>query len=75
MNPIIQFLASTPGRVARAVAGVALIAVGLAGIGGGAGMAVAAVGVVPVAAGVFDFCLLAPLFGHPFSGGRIRGAR
>ena len=45
------------------------------GVTAAAPVAVAAVGVVPVAAGVFDFCLLAPLFGHPFSGGRIRGAR
>ncbi|MEZ4553320.1 MAG: DUF2892 domain-containing protein [Dehalococcoidia bacterium] len=75
MNPIFQFLASTAGRVTRAVAGLALIALGLGAIGGTTGIVVAVVGVVPLAAGVFDFCVFAPLFGRPFNGPRLRGAR
>ncbi|MGE0229001.1 MAG: YgaP-like transmembrane domain [Dehalococcoidia bacterium] len=75
MNPIFQFLASTAGRVTRAAAGLALIALGLGAIGGTTGIVVAVVGVVPLAAGVFDFCVFAPLFGRPFSGPRLRGAR
>jgi hypothetical protein len=33
---------------------------------------VAIVGLVPLAAGVFDFCVFAPLFGNPMSGPKIR---
>jgi hypothetical protein len=32
-----------------------------------------AVGLVPLAAGIFDFCVLAPLMGKPFWGREIRG--
>ncbi len=79
MDPLIRFLASGAGRAVRAVAGLALVAVGLTALDGAGGntvgLAVAAVGLVPLAAGVFDFCLLAPLFGRPLSGPRIRGSR
>lgn len=66
----VAFMSSTAGRVARAVAGVALIVAGVL-IGGGA-LALAGVGVVFVAVGVFDVCLLAPLFKQPMSGKAVR---
>jgi len=75
MNPFVQFLASTAGRIIRGVAGIALIAWGLLGLGGVAGIIVAIIGVLPLAAGVFDFCIFAPLFGAPLSGPKIRAAR
>jgi len=62
---ILKFLGSRPGRVVRAGAGIAMIAIGLA-LGGG-WVALAVVGIVPLAAGVFDFCLLAPLVRVPFA--------
>ncbi len=65
----VEFMSSTTGRALRIVAGVALIAVGLA-MGGGAGVVVAVVGLVPLAAGVFNVCLLAPLFHAPFRASR-----
>jgi hypothetical protein len=68
--PFIRFLASQPGRVVRAVLGVALIATG-ASLGGWWWL-LAVVGLLPLAAGVFDFCLPAKLFGLPMSGRRIR---
>ena len=68
--PILRFLASQPGRVVRAVLGVALIATG-ASLGGW-WWVLAVVGLLPLAAGVFDFCTLAPLFRLPLSGRRIR---
>jgi Protein of unknown function (DUF2892) len=68
--PIIRFIASQPGRVARAVIGLALIAAG-ASLGGWWWL-LAVVGLLPLAAGLFDFCTLGPLFGLPFSGRRIR---
>lgn len=75
MNPFVAFMASPAGRITRILAGVALIAWGLLGLGGTTGMIVAVIGVVPMVAGVFDFCLFAPLFGAPLSGPKIRARR
>ncbi len=72
MNPIVSFLASTTGRIVRIVAGIALIALGLVGLGGTIGITVAVVGALPLLAGLFDFCVFAPLFGAPLSGLQIR---
>ena len=75
MNPLIKFLASTSGRLVRILAGAALIAWGLMGLGGTTGVIVAVVGAVPLLAGAFDFCVFAPLFGAPLSGPKIRLAK
>jgi hypothetical protein len=69
---IIQFLASSTGRLVRVVAGVALILLGLFVVQGTGGILLAIVGLVPLLAGVFDFCVFAPLFGMPFKGTEIR---
>ena len=75
MNPFVTFMSSTTGRIVRIVAGAALIAWGLLGLGGTAGIVVAVVGAVPLVAGLFDFCVFAPLFGAPMSGPKIRAAK
>ena len=75
MNPFIKFMASTAGRVTRVVAGLVLILWGLLGIGGTAGIVVVVIGLVPLLAGLFDFCVFAPLFGAPLSGPGIRSAK
>lgn len=75
MNPFVAFMASTAGRITRIVAGLALIAWGLLGLGGTVGLVVAIVGAVPLLAGLLDVCLLAPLFGAPLSGAKIRVAK
>lgn len=75
MNPFVSFMASTAGRILRAVAGIALLYVGLQMMAGVGGIIVAAIGVVMIAAGVFDFCLFAPLFGNPLSGKKIRAGK
>lgn len=72
MNAFVSFMASPIGRLVRIVAGVALIAWGLLGLGGTLGIVVAVVGAVPLLAGLFDFCVFAPLFGAPISGAKIR---
>ena len=72
MNPFVSFMASTTGRIVRVVAGLALIAWGLMGLTGTTGIIVAVIGAVPLLAGVFDFCVFAPLFGAPLSGPKIR---
>ena len=73
MNPFIAFMASSAGRIVRIVAGLALIALGLLVLGGTFGIIVAVVGALPLVAGIFDFCVFAPLFGAPLSGPKIRG--
>ncbi|UCE01181.1 MAG: DUF2892 domain-containing protein [Chloroflexota bacterium] len=60
------------GRIVRVIAGAALITWGLLGLGGTLGIVIAVVGAVPLLAGLFDFCVFAPLFGQPMSGTRIR---
>jgi hypothetical protein len=71
MNAFFAFMASRNGRIARVVAGIVLIVLGLLS-GGTAGIILAVVGLVPLAAGVFDFCVFAPLFRLPFMGPALR---
>jgi Inner membrane protein YgaP-like, transmembrane domain len=67
-----QFMSSGLGRGLRIVAGIILIAVGLAVVGGTSGIVLAVVGLVPLLAGVLDVCLFAPLFGAPLKGTDVR---
>ncbi len=75
MNPFIKFMASTAGRVTRVVAGLVLILWGVMGLGGTTGIVIAVIGLVPLLAGLFDFCVFAPLFGAPLSGPQIRSGK
>jgi hypothetical protein len=75
MNPFVSFMQTPAGRVTRAVGGVALIGLGLLGLGGVGGYIMAALGVIPLAAGLFDLCVLAPFFRIPFSGAKIRAMK
>ena len=72
MRAIFRFLASSTGRLVRAVVGLILIVVGIWVIGGIGGWIVAIIGLVPLAAGLLDRCVFAPLFGLPFSGPDLR---
>jgi hypothetical protein len=72
MDGLFRFLAGTAGRVTRVIAGLVLIVIGLALIHGIAGWVVAIVGLIPLAAGLFDVCVFAPLLGMPFVGPRLR---
>lgn len=75
MNALLEFLASTNGRIVRIVAGVILIVVGLLVVGPSSfwpGLVLAIIGVVPLLAGLLDVCVFAPLFGLPFKGPDIR---
>ena len=75
MNPFCTFMASAAGRITRVVAGIALVVLGLLVLKGTAGIVVAVVGLVPLAAGLLDFCVFAPLFGCPMSGPKIRAGK
>jgi hypothetical protein len=72
MKAVFQFLASPAGRLVRIVAGLVLIVVGIAVVKGTVGWILAIVGLVPLAAGIFDWCFFAPLFRLPFAGPRLR---
>ena len=67
---IIQFLASTPGRWTRVIVGLILVAFAI-GLGGWWWL-LGVLGAVFIAAGAFDFCLLAPLAGKPLKGSELR---
>jgi len=75
MNPFVKYMASTSGRIVRIIAGIVLIVLGLWVIHGVGGIIVAVVGLVPLVAGIFDFCVFAPLFGSPLSGPKIRAGK
>ncbi len=72
---LIQFLASSTGRWVRIIAGVILVALGLFVVKDTGGIIIAVIGLVPLLAGIFDFCVFAPLFGQPFSGPKIRSGK
>jgi hypothetical protein len=65
-------MAGSSGRIARIVAGIVLVLVGLLALGGAVGIIVAVIGLVPLLAGLFDFCVFAPLGGLPFVGKALR---
>ena len=76
MNPIVKFLASSTGRITRIVVGIVLMALGFFVVEDMVvGAILMVVGLIPLLAGLFDFCLLAPLFGLPMSGRKIRGGK
>lgn len=64
---LVRFMESSTGRLARGVAGLVLVGLGawLGATYGGGWWTLFAVGFVPLAAGSFNFCLAAPLFGDP----------
>ncbi len=72
----VEFMASGFGRALRAVLGLAISGYGLymwlAGVNVTWGVVLTIVGLVPLLAGLFDFCLVAPLLGSPFSGAAAR---
>ena len=74
MNPFVKFMASPAGRITRLVAGIVLVALGIF-IHSFGGIIVAVIGLVPLLAGLFDFCIFAPLFGTPMSGPKIRSGK
>ena len=75
MNPFVKFMASPTGRVIRVAAGIVLVVLGLLVVKNVGGIILAVVGLVPLVAGLFDFCVFAPLFGAPLSGPKIRAAK
>jgi hypothetical protein len=69
---ILKFLGSTSGRWTRGIVGAGLVVLGA--MLGGLWWILAAVGLVVAAAGILDFCLLAPLAHKPLAGPKFRAS-
>ncbi|HVA56449.1 MAG: DUF2892 domain-containing protein [Gemmatimonadaceae bacterium] len=66
-----QFINSSAGRILRLVVGVALIYWGYMQRGTQAGTVFMVIGLVPLSAGLFNWCYISALLGGPLSGARI----
>ncbi len=64
-------MASAAGRWLRIIAGVLLVFWGWS-MQSGTGTIVMILGLVPIAAGAFNFCLVAPVLRVPFWGRKVR---
>jgi hypothetical protein len=69
-----KFMASWTGRLLRIVVGAVLIVVGLSMVSVW-GYIIAIIGLIPFVAGLFDWCLIAPLLKMPLSGKAIRAVK
>ncbi len=63
-----EWMATPIGRGLRVVAGGVLIYVGLSVVQGVAGTILAVVGLLPIATGLLNICLIGPLLGAPMKG-------
>jgi len=68
----VNFMSSRIGRAVRIALGSAMIAIGIRLAGGW--LALSIIGIVPVAAGAFGVCLIAPLFHRPLRAPGSQGA-
>ncbi len=68
----VQFMTSVQGRLVRVLLGIAIISLGMFVVQGIPGYIMAVVGLVPIAGGLFDFCLVGALMGYPLSGAEAR---
>jgi len=66
-----KFINSPAGRIARIVVGIALIVWGYVCNS----IVLIIIGLIPLAAGAFDLCLISALLGGPISGKKIRGTK
>lgn len=69
---LIEFLASTPGRLLRGAVGSLLVIIGVFALNNSVGALIASVGLLPLLAAVNDVCFIAPLVGMSFDGRVIR---
>jgi len=67
-----RFVNGPAGRIARLVVGIGLIIWGYTQLNTGMGIVLIVIGLVPLAAGGFDLCLISALLGGPISGKKVR---
>ena len=68
----VKFMTSGMGRGARIVLGLIILSAGLLVVQGTPGLIMAVVALVPIAGGVFDYCLVGAALGYPFWGAEAR---
>lgn len=68
----VKFMTSNTGRIARILLGLVVIALGQLVVQGTGGTIMTIVGLVPLAGGLFDFCLFGKLLGYPLKGAAAR---
>lgn len=69
---IVKFMTSGMGRAARIALGIVIMLVGLLVVQGTIGTVMAVVALIPIAGGLFDFCLLGFALGYPLNGAEAR---
>ncbi len=67
-----KFMSSWIGRLVRIAAGILLVWLGLGVVHGIGGWILAIVGLLPLVAGLANFCVFAPIFGGPLLGRDVR---
>ena len=67
-----RFINSTAGRIIRIVVGTVLVIWGCVHLGESNAVIFIIAGLVPLAAGTLDICLISPLVGGPIAGGKVR---
>ena len=69
-----RFINSPAGRITRVIAGLLLVVWGCMHLGQSDGPIFILVGLIPLATGAFDLCLISALLGGPISGKKVRSS-
>jgi hypothetical protein len=70
-----KFINSPAGRIARVVVGIIFIVWGYTQLASGNGIVLIIIGLIPLAAGALDLCLISALLGGPIIGKKVRGQK
>lgn len=66
-----RFMATPAGRILRIVIGIIIIWIGVM-MDKPAGYVLEVIGLIPIVAGVMNWCLIAPLIGAPFRASNLK---
>ena len=69
---VLKFMSTAPGRILRGVVGLVLLALGGMLLPAGLGVLLVILGLLPLAAAIFDLCLVGPLVGASMHGRNVR---
>lgn len=68
----LRFMTSRQGRLGRILMGVVILSLSMFVVPGTPGKIITVVALIPMAGGLFDFCLVGVAMGYPLSGSRVR---
>lgn len=72
MKGFIKFMTGTIGRLIRIALGLILIVWGVYYSNVTPNWILIIIGIIPLSAGIFNFCLLSPIFGYSFNGDKAK---